>query len=132
MITVRPVAAYSLVLVSPTREERRTAPVATVAEAAERAAISLWLSGRASGDAAQEFAQMLTTLTEGETLRHAPSGFSARIEWAGQLTPPAPDAPLRITETITRPYGYAEDDTAQTVERAPRRVPAVLRHRSSH
>ncbi|WP_338704380.1 hypothetical protein V2W30_41390 (plasmid) [Streptomyces sp. Q6] len=117
MRNARPVAAYSLVLAAPARDEQRAAaPVASIGEAAARAADALWLSGQVTRESAQAFARLLTEEPVGDTLRHAPTGFRARIEWAGQASEPAPGTVLRITKPRTIAYGHRPGDRAESWE----------------
>ncbi|MDW8804334.1 hypothetical protein P1P68_05895 [Streptomyces scabiei] len=90
---------YTLVHLFPSGEERPVSiPFQTVGKAAAAAARSLHDNGRATKEAAQNFAGYLAKMPTGKVLKHGPSGYAARIELAEKVTAPDQGNPLRVTK----------------------------------
>ncbi|MFJ5645888.1 hypothetical protein [Streptomyces sp. NPDC093223] len=91
---------YTLVHTFPSGEERRVStPFPTIDKAAAAAALSLRDNGRASRPEAESFASFLAETEVRRSLKHASSGYAARIEPVDAITAPAPGTPLRVTPT---------------------------------
>jgi hypothetical protein len=119
---------YTLVHLFPNGEERPVSgPFPTVGKAVAFAALSLHDNGRATRADAQEFAAYLTKLTVGQSLKHGPSGYAARIEAAEKVTAPDPGKPLRITKTARVEYFDAWADTWEVRTHGPASVRTLYR-----